>query len=211
MAARLGDVKLYDYDRSSAAYRVRIALNLKRVEYERLPVNLVEDEHASPGYRSIHPQGLIPALLTGGERHVQSLAILEYLEEVHPEPALLPRGAALRSRERARALMIACDIHPLNNLRVRRYLRGHLCQDEQAIQEWMSCWIRAGFEALESWAGDGPFLGGASPMMSDVCLVPQMYNARRFDVEIDDFPRLVATDQRLRALDAFARAAPGEG
>ena len=201
-------MQLYDYYRSSAAYRVRIVLELKGIDAKRVPVDLRADEQSSDAYRSLNAQGLVPALVTPGGALGQSLAIVEYLDELEPEPPLLPGRAFDRARMRALAQTIACDVHPLNNLRVLNYLRGPLGQDEDAVQGWMGNWIRRGFAALESQAPATAYFGGTAPMLADVVLVPQMYNARRFGVDLRDFPALVALDERLRALAAFERASP---
>jgi maleylacetoacetate isomerase len=201
-------VKLYDYYRSSASYRVRIVLELKGIDVERVPVDLRVGEQGGADYRSLNPQGLVPALVTSDGVLGQSLAIIEYLDERWPEPPLLPKRSFDRARMRSLAQAIACDVHPLNNLRVLNYLRGPLGQDETSVQAWMGTWIQRGFEAVEREAPETGFFGGDAPMLADVVLVPQMYNARRFDVDLTAFPRLVALDARLRALPAFERAAP---
>lgn len=201
-------MRLYDYYRSSAAYRVRIALNLKGVRTEQVAVNLVDDEQSGAAYRARNPQGLVPALETGEGVLGQSLAILEYLDETHPAPALLPKRAWDRARMRSLAQTLACDVHPLNNLRVLNYLRGPLGQQQDSVERWIAHWIRHGFRALEAQAPEQGFLGGSQPMLPDVVLVPQMYSARRFGVDLGAFPRLVAIDARCAALPAFAEAAP---
>lgn len=201
-------MKLYDYYRSSAAWRVRIALGLKGLDAERVPVNLKAGEQGGDAYGRICPQRLVPTLATDDGLLNQSLAIIEYLDETHPEPPLLPRRPFDRARMRALAQTIACDVHPLNNLRVLNYLRGPLGQDESGVGAWIARWIRLGFAALELQAPAQGFLGGAAPMLPDLVLVPQMYNARRFGVALDAFPRLVAIDARCAALPAFAAAAP---
>ena len=204
-------MKLYDYFRSSAAYRVRIALNLKGVAPERAFVHLRRGAQHADDYLALNPQGLVPTLVTdGGEVLTQSLAIIEWLDEVYPEPPLLPSTAAERVRVRALALAIACDIHPLNNLRVLQALRRELGASEQAVQDWIARWIRDGFAALELMVrnhGRG-FCFGDTPTMADCCLVPQIYNAHRFHVDLTDFPELLAVDARCGEIDAFARAAP---
>ncbi|MGH8288544.1 MAG: maleylacetoacetate isomerase [Steroidobacteraceae bacterium] len=205
-------MKLYTYFRSSAAYRVRIALNLKGIDYEAVPVDLRPGAHRQPDYLARNPQGLIPALEDGGRVISQSLAIIEYLEETHPQPALLPRSAPDRARVRSMALAIACDIHPLNNLRVLNYLRSPLGHDEAAVDTWYRHWIAEGLRALEEEAkrssGDGHHLFGTEVTLADVCLVPQMFNARRFRCNVDSFPTLRAIGAHLEALAPFARAAP---
>jgi len=209
-------VILYSFWRSSAAYRVRIALNYKQIEYRQITPNLALGEHRLADYLAANPQGLVPALqLDGpqqGEVIAQSLAIIEYLEATHPFPALWPNYPLARARVNAMAQVIACDIHPLNNLRVLKYLKAELGQDEVAVSAWYSRWVSDGFNALEAWAGqysaDGLHLFGDSVTVADVCLAPQMYNARRFGVDLQAFPRLVAIDQHLMQLPAFAAAAP---
>jgi maleylpyruvate isomerase len=205
-------VKLYTYFRSSAAYRVRIALNLKGLEYETISRQLARGEQRTADYLEINPQGLVPLLVDDRTAIAQSLAIIEYLEETHPEPALLPRDAAARAHVRSLALAIACDIHPLNNLRVLNYLRGPLAQSEAAVNAWYRHWVAAGFGALEREAAraqsDGRHLIGAAVTLADICLVPQMYNARRFQCDVTPYPRLVAISAFLEGLPAFARASP---
>jgi maleylacetoacetate isomerase len=205
-------VKLYTYYRSSAAYRVRIALNLKGLEYEAVSRQLGRGEQRAADYLAINPQGLVPLLVDDGAAIAQSLAIIEYLDETHPEPPLLPRGAAERAQVRSLALAIACDIHPLNNLRVLNYLRGPLAQSDAAVNAWYRHWVAAGFEALEREAArapnDGRHLIGAQVTLADICLVPQMYNARRFDCDLTPYPRLRDISAFLEGLRAFARAVP---
>jgi maleylacetoacetate isomerase len=205
-------MKLYTYFRSSAAYRVRIALNLKGVAYESVPVDLRPAAHRRPDYLAMNPQGLIPAIEDGATVISQSLAIIEYLEETHPQPPLLPRSALDRARVRSLALAVACDIHPLNNLRVLNYLRSALGQEETAVDAWYRHWIDEGFRSLEEEAkrasGDGRHLFGTSVTMADVCLLPQMFNARRFQCNVEPFPTLRAICANLETLPAFARAAP---
>jgi maleylacetoacetate isomerase len=203
-------LKLYSYYRSSAAYRVRIALNLKGLPYEIVPIHLVKDggRHRSPEYRAINPQMRIPALtLDDGEVLVQSLAIMEYLEEVHPEPPLLPSDPRSRARVRAIAQMVACDVHPLNNSGTLGYLKGPLGVNESAVNAWYAHWIVAAFEAIEAMIAPGPYAFGADVTMADLCLVPQVANARRFKVPIESFPRL-GVDAACQELPAFERARP---
>lgn len=199
---------LYDYWRSSAAYRVRIALGLKGLAWDSRPINLAGGEQAQSAYRALNPQGLVPALAVDGAVLTQSLAIIEYLEARWPEPALLPADPAARARAMARALVIAADVHPLANLRVLNTLRGEFSATEGQVQSWIHRWIDAGFAALEAQAPDAGYFGGAAPDLSDICLVPQMYNARRFDLPLGPYPRLVRIDAALRELPAFAAAAP---
>ncbi|MEP9359283.1 maleylacetoacetate isomerase [Sphingomonas sp. KR3-1] len=198
---------LYDYFRSSAAYRVRIALNLKGLAYERRDVMLLENQQRSPEHLARNPQGLVPALDTGEGVLTQSLAIVEWLDSRYPEPRLIPTDAHARAAAIARALVVAADIHPLNNLRVMRRLKD-MGVDEAGRNDWTHHWIAEGFAALEAMAGDAPFLGGDAPGIADLFLVPQMYNARRFDTPLDAYPRLVAIDAACTALPAFAAAHP---
>ena len=200
---------LFYYYRSSASYRVRIALNLKGVEYERLAVNLLEGEQKGESYRARNPQGFVPMLEVGELRMTQSIAIVAWLEATYPEPRLLPADPGQAAHVRALALTIACDIHPLNNLRVLKHLTG-LGLDQSARDEWYRHWVREGFDALEALAAPraGRFLYGDAPTLADLCLVPQMYNARRFEVELDSYPTLVRADAEANRLDAFARAHP---
>jgi maleylpyruvate isomerase len=202
---------LYDYFRSSAAFRVRIALNLKGVEAERRFVHLRRGEQRDAAYLALNPQGLVPALTVGPRHLTQSLAIIEYLEEKFPDPPLLPQGHEDRAWVRAVALSIACDIHPLNNLRVLKYLGSQLGIEEPARDVWYRHWVEEGFTALERQLGERPaarFCFGESPTLADVCLVPQVANARRLRVPLDAFPRIAAIDAACLALPAFARARP---
>ncbi|HET9106246.1 MAG TPA: maleylacetoacetate isomerase [Steroidobacteraceae bacterium] len=205
-------MKLYTYFRSSAAYRVRIALNLKGIAHESVPVDLRPGRHRQPEYLARNPQGLVPALEDGGAVIGQSLAIIEYLEEIQPQPPLLPRPALERARVRSLALAIACDIHPLNNLRVLNYLRSPLGHDEAAVDTWYRHWIAEGFRALEEEArrssGDGRHVFGTEVTLADVCLVPQMFNAHRFKCNVEPYPTLRTICGHLETLPAFARAAP---
>jgi len=201
-------VKLYSYFRSSSSYRLRIALNLKGLDHDIVPVNLVAGEQRGEAYRAVNPQGLVPALDTGSAQLVQSTAILEWLEEQYPEPPLYPADALARARVRSLCQHIACEIQPLNNLGVLGYLRETLGQDEDAVKRWYAHWVTRGFESLEAVAPAEGYLGGTVPGMAEVFLVPQLYNARRFAVDLAPFPRLVAIDARCADLEAFARAHP---
>jgi maleylacetoacetate isomerase len=202
-------VKLYSFFRSSAAYRVRIALNLKGIAYETIGIHLQKNIHTSDGYRAVNPQGRVPALqLPTGEVLTQSLAIIDYLDETHPEPPLLPRGAVERARVRAVAQIIASDIHPLNNLAPLRYLKAPLEREQSAIDAWYHHWILEAFPAIESAIAPGPYAFGKTPGLADICIVPQMANARRFKVPLGAFPKLVAVDAACAALPAFERAKP---
>ena len=201
---------LHDYWRSSASYRVRIALALKGLDYERRSVDLAAGAQREEAYRALNPQGFVPMLEADGLRLSQSIAIIAWLEQTHPEPPLLPADPAEAAHVRAMALTVACDIHPLNNLRVLKYLVGPLGQDEAAKEEWIARWIGDGFAALEALAAPraGRFLFGDAPTLADVCLVPQMYNARRFSVPVDAYPTLVRADAEAQAHPAFAAAHP---
>ena len=207
-------MKLYDYFRSSAAYRVRIALNLKGVKPdERTFVHLRMGNQRAQDYLALNPQGLVPALaLDDGHVLTQSLAIVEFLEETHPEPPLLPQSAAARARVRAIALQIACDIHPLNNLRVLNYLLGTVGVTKEQKDGWYRYWVDVGFEALEKAlahdADAGRFCHGDQPTLADVCLVPQIANARRFNIDMSPYPTLTRIEAACNAIEAFAAAAP---
>jgi maleylacetoacetate isomerase len=207
-------MKLYTYFRSSAAFRVRIALNLKGLSYESVPVDLRagESQQTKPAYLAVNPQGLVPALEDGGTTLSQSLAVLEYLDEAYPEPPLLPRMPMERAQVRAMALAVACDIHPLNNLRVLNYLRSPLGASEEAVKTWYRNWIAVGFRGLEEQArrrsADGQHMFGASITMADVCLVPQMYNALRFKCDVEPYPTLRSVHASLSVQPAFANAMP---
>jgi maleylpyruvate isomerase len=205
-------MKLYSYFRSSAAYRARIALHLKGLPFDYAPVHLRKGEQNAEAYRALNRQELVPTLIDGDTAVTQSLAIIEYLDERHPEPPLLPSAPAGRARVRAIALAICCDIHPLNNLRVLRYLVHTLKIGEEAKDAWYRHWIDTGLAALEAQlaadAATGTFCHGDVPTMADVCLVPQLANARRANIPLDGYPTLLRIDATCRALDAFARAAP---
>jgi maleylacetoacetate isomerase len=204
-------MKLYSYFRSSAAYRVRIALHFKEVAYETISVHLTKDGGAQfrPEYRAVNPQQRVPALqLPGGEILLQSLAIIDYLDEAYPEPPLLPTDRLKRARARAIAQIVACDIHPLNNVAALNYLRHKMGQDQAAVQAWYAHWIVAGFEAIEGLIGPGPYCFGSQVSLADVCIVPQVANARRLRVPLDRFPNIVALDAACLQLPAFDRARP---
>jgi maleylpyruvate isomerase len=205
-------MRLYGYFRSSAAYRVRIALNLKGLEYEYVPIHLRKGEQRSGSYRAVNPQELVPTLSDDRGTFTQSLAIIEYLEECYPEPPLLPAAPEARARVRALALAIACEIHPLDNLRVLQYLTRTLGIGEDAKNGWYRHWIDLGLAALETQlARDpaaGPFCYGAAPTLADVCLVPQLANARRLPMPLDVYPTLLRIEAACNALPEFAAAAP---
>ena len=204
---------LYDYFRSSAAYRLRIALNLKGLKAERKYIHLRKGDQRGNEYRKLNPQGLVPMLvMDDGTRLTQSLAIIEYLDEKYPEPALLPRDAKDRAWARAIALEIACDIHPLNNLRVLQYLGKQLAIDEPRRDEWYRHWVMEGFDALEKQlaerASDGPYALGAQVTIADVFIVPQVANANRLKVPMEPYPRIGAIDENCLKVKAFAEARP---
>lgn len=200
---------LYDYWRSSASYRVRIALNLKGADYERVPINLIDGEQKADEYRAVNPQGFVPMLEADGKRLTQSLAIISWLDAMLPDPLLLPADRDARAHVLALALIVAADIHPLNNLRVLKRLSG-LGIDEAARDDWYRHWVLEGFDALEAHAAPraGRHLFGDTVTLADVCLVPQMYNARRFEVPLDAYPTLVRADAAAAGLEAFAAAHP---
>jgi maleylpyruvate isomerase len=204
-------VKLYSYFRSSAAYRVRIALNLKSITPEIIPIHLLKDggRHKSAEYRAINPQARVPSLvLDGGEVLTQSPAIIEYLDETVPQPPLLPTDPVARAQVRAVSQIIACDIHPLNNLGTLQYLKRSLGQEQAAIDAWYHHWVLSGFEAIEAMIKPGPYAFGPHVSLADVFLVPQVYNARRLKVPLDAFPKIVAVDAACLALPAFDKARP---
>ena len=204
-------MKLYTYFRSSAAFRVRIALNLKQLPHEMQSIHLTRDggRQWSPQYRAINPQARVPALaLSTGEVLTQSLAIIEYLDEVYPEPPLLPADAVQRAQVRAAAQLIACDIHPLNNTAVLNYVKGTIGLDQAATEAWYRNWILLGFEALEAMIKPGPYSFGTHVSVADICLVPQVFNARRFKVPLDEFPKLLAVEAACMKLPAFDKARP---
>jgi len=204
-------MKHYGYFRSSAAYRLRIALNLKGLSPELIPIHLTKDggKQHTPEYRAINPQRRVPSLvLDSGETLIQSPAIIEYLEEVYPKPALLPADPVARAKIRAFAAVIGCDIHPLNNLAPLQYLKREMKQEQPAIDAWYHHWIIEGFTALETMVGPGPYCFGSEVTLADVYLVPQVANARRLKTPLDKFPKLVAIDAALAKLPAFEKARP---
>lgn len=207
-------LSLYSYFRSSASYRVRIALNLKGLDFQAVPVHLVRDggEQHRAEFQALNPARLVPVLEDGPIRVSQSLAIIEYLEETHPQPALLPKAPPERARVRELALSVACDIHPLNNLRVVNFLKSGMGVDERLRNEWMRHWIESGFGALEvrlsSSDQTGIFCHGDTPTLADCCLVPQVFNALRQHISLEDFPTIERIYERCIFLDAFRRAAP---
>ena len=204
-------MKLYSYFRSSAAYRVRIALNLKGIAFETIPIHLVKDggHNKRPEFRAVNPQMRVPVLVTpAGDVLIQSLAIIAYLEETHPEPALLPKNPIARAKVRALAELIACDIHPLNNTSPLRYLKNVMGQEQSAIDAWYHHWVTAGFEAIEALIEPGPYAYGDRVTVADICLVPQVNNARRLKVPLEKFPKILGVDAACLALPAFDRARP---
>ena len=208
-------IRLYTYFRSSAAYRVRIALALKGLPYASVPVHLVKDggQQLQAAYRAVNPAALVPALQDGDAVLAQSLSIMEYLEEVYPEPALLPRDATGRARVRALALTLACDVHPLGNLRVLNHLSSTFGADEAARAAWACHWMALGFEALEQHLQQGTtatFCHGDTPTLADCCLVPQLFNARRFGLDLAPYPAAVRIAQHCESLPAFAAAHPAQ-
>jgi maleylpyruvate isomerase len=207
-------MKLYSFFRSSASYRVRIALNLKGLTYEQIPIHLrrAGGEQFAVSYKAINPQGLVPTLDDGGQILTQSLAIIEYLEERYPKPPLLPTDSADRARVRSMALIIACEIHPIQNLRVLVHLKSNLRQSEDDLNRWARHWIDLGLSALEqmtvSTPKRGKFCFGDTPTLADICLVPQLANARRFGCDLSVYPTLLQVETACNALPAFADAAP---
>jgi maleylacetoacetate isomerase len=204
-------VKLYSYFRSSAAFRVRIALNIKSVAYEIIPIHLRKDggRHRTEDYRAINPQMRVPSLkLQTGEIIVQSLAIIGYLNEIYPQPPLLPVDAIERAQARAVSQVIACDIHPLNNLGTLQYLKNTMGQDQSAIDAWYHHWVISGFDAVEKMIKPGPYAFGSLPGLADICLIPQVYNARLLKVPLDAFPKILAVNEACLRLEAFEKARP---
>lgn len=204
-------MELYGYFRSSAAYRVRIALNVKGLEVTHIPLSIFEGEHKGQAYRKKNPQGFVPYFTDGDVTMGQSMAILEYLEEAYPEPALLPRDAAGRARVRQLSGIIACDIHPVDNLRVLKYITDELGVSEAQKTAWYHHWIREGFKAFETLlegGASGDFCHGDNVTFADLCLVPQVYNARRFNCPLDDFPSILRITENCNRLAAFRDALP---
>ena len=205
-------MKLYGYFRSSAAFRVRIALNLKRLKAESASIHLRRNDQRTPDFLALNPQGLVPALEEDGQIFIQSMAIIEYLDETHPEPPLLPGHPADRARVRALAQIIACDIHPIDNLRVLRYLANPLGHDEATVQRWFNHWIAVGFESFEKiLATDGQagaFCHGDAPSLADICLVPQVFNAQRYKLDMTPYPTLSRIFEHCMTLRAFDDARP---
>jgi maleylacetoacetate isomerase/maleylpyruvate isomerase len=206
-------LKLYTYFRSSAAFRVRIALNLKGLAYDPVFVHLPRGEHRKPEYTAVDPQALVPTLVDDGRTLSQSLAIIEYLDETHPEPRLVPGDAAGRARVRSLSLLVACEIHPLNNLRTLQHLRRALGQNEEQINAWYRHWIGDGLSRLEAdleRSPSGVFCHGDAPTMADCCLVPQIFNAKRYDSDLAPYPKLMRVFDACMRLEAFERAQPSK-
>ncbi len=204
-------MKLYTYFRSSAAFRVRIALNLKGLSYDSIPIHLIKEGglNRKPEYRAINPQMKVPALvLDGGQVLTQSLAIMNYLDETHPEPPFLPKDPIARAQIRAAALLIACEIHPLNNTAPLRYLKHQLKHEQAEIDAWYHHWILEGFEALEAMIRPGPYAFGNAVTFADICIIPQVFNARRMKVPLDKFPKILGVDAACLKLAAFDKARP---
>jgi maleylpyruvate isomerase len=209
-------MKLYSYFRSSAAYRVRIALNLKGLAYEYAPIHLLRDggQQLKPEYRELNPDGIVPTFIDGDDVLTQSLAIIEYLEETYPEPTLLPGTPLDRAFIRSIALQVACEIHPVDNLRVLKYLKHTLKVGDEAKDTWYRHWLESGFESLEKRLANDPRVGklcfGDAPTLADLCLVPQVFNARRFNIDMSRYPTIERIADHAAQIDAFARAAPGQ-
>jgi maleylpyruvate isomerase len=205
-------MKLYNFFRSGTSHRLRIALNLKGLTYEYLPVDLRSEQHLKADYKALNPQGLVPTLLVDGQVLIQSPAIIEWLEERHPDPALLPSDPDARARVRALAAIVGCDIHPLNNRRILESLRHDFQADQAAIDRWCATWITQGFGAIEALLAAQPqrgeFCFGDAPTLADVYLVPQVESARRFKVDIARWPRIEGIDDACGRLEAFRKAAP---
>jgi len=205
-------MRLYTYFRSSAAFRVRIAMNLKGLAYDTAFVHLAKGEHRAPAYGVINPQSLLPTLDDGGELLTQSLAIIEYLEETHPKPPLLPGNALARARIRSLSMLIACEIHPVNNLRILQHLKRALGQSDEQVNSWYRHWIGDGLAKFEADLGRAPgkFCHGDSPTMADCCLVPQVFNAQRYQCDMAPYPATMRIFAECMKLDAFDRAQPSK-
>lgn len=204
----MSDIILYDYWRSSASYRVRIVLNLKGVAYTAVPTNLLDASHKAPDYVARNPQGFVPMLHIDGHDLTQSLAIIDYLDANYPEPKMVSPEPAMRAKTLAQALIIAADIHPIDNLRVLNYLKTKLGHDQATVDDWYRHWIVEGLTALEALAPEDGLFGSDLPNLADVCLVPQMANARRFETPLEAFPKLMRIDSVLTELPAFKAAHP---
>lgn len=201
-------MKLYSYYRSSAAYRVRIALNLKGIGYEMIPVNLLTGEQTSSDYKRVNPQRLVPSLETGQGILTQSMAMLEWLEETHPEPPILPADPWQKAQARSLAYAVSCDIHPVNNLRILKYLQNELQHSDDEKIHWYQYWIETGFSALEIQLDEFEFCCSDKPGIADICLIPQVFNAHRFKVDMEPYPKIATIYERCNELQAFIDAAP---
>ncbi|MFK0571372.1 maleylacetoacetate isomerase [Endozoicomonas sp.] len=201
-------MKLYSYFRSSAAYRVRIAMNLKGIDYQQSAVNLLKGQQQSEEYKAINPEGLVPALVTEQGMLTQSLAILEWLEETYPEPSIIPGDPWQKAQLRSMAYLVSCDIHPVDNLRVIKYLQQELAVSDDAKKQWYKHWIHTGFTALEAQLNDQPFCCSEQPSIADICLIPQVFNALRFKVDMSDFPKIATIYKHCNSLPSFIDAAP---
>jgi len=205
-------MKLYNFFRSGTSHRLRIALHLKGLEYEYVPIDLRTEQHLAPEFKTLNPQGLVPALVDGGRVLTQSPAIIEWLEERYPTPPLLPTDLEARARVRALAAIVGCDVHPVNNRRILEALRHDFGADEAAVQRWCATWIAAGFDAIEALLADdaqrGDFCFGNTPTLADVYLVPQVESARRFKVDIGRWPRILTIDENCGRIEAFRKAMP---
>ena len=204
----MNEIILYDYWRSSASYRVRIVLNLKGVEYSTVPTSLLDGDHKAPEYVARNPQGFVPMLSIDGHDLTQSLAIIDYLDANYHDPKMVSSDPAMRAKTLAQAMVVAADTHPVNNLRILKYLKDVLGQDQATIDDWYRHWVVEGFTALEAMAPDDGLFGSDLPNLADVCLVPQMANARRFDTPLEAFPKLVRIDAVLTEMPAFVAAHP---
>jgi maleylacetoacetate isomerase len=204
----MSEIILFDYWRSSACYRVRIALNLKGIAYQVAQTSLLDDSTKRPDYIAHNPQGFVPTLQIDGHDLTQSLGIIDYLDAKYPDPPLIPSDPLERSKTLAQAMVVAADIHPVNNLRILKYLKNEMGQDQEAIDNWYRHWVNEGFKALEAMAPDSGFFGGDAPNLADICLVPQIYNGRRFETDLTTFPKLVRIDAACNELAAFRDAAP---
>ena len=201
-------MKLYSYFRSTAAYRVRIAMNLKAVEYEQIPVNLLTGEQQSEDYKAINPEGLVPCLETEQGRLTQSLAMLEWLEEMYPEPSIIPGDAWQKAQARSLAYAVSCDIHPVNNLRILKFLQKEWQQSDENKINWYKHWIDIGFTAIESRLNNKKFCCSHQPSIADICLIPQVFNALRFKMDMTEYPNIESIYQNCNTLPAFIKATP---
>ncbi len=202
------NIILHDYWRSTASYRVRLVLNLKNIDFELRSVNLLIGEHKQDPYMDQNPMGLVPTLSIGDLHLTQSLAIIDYLDAIYPDPAMVSDDPVERSRTLAQALNIAADIHPINNMAIGNYLKEHFGADQQGVVTWMHHWMKRGFDALEEQAPESGIFGGDVPNLADVCLVPQLYNARRFAMNLGDYPKLARIDMDCANLEAFQKSTP---